>query len=277
MDIASLIPFFPVPFCGGEAHCEMAQMAERTWKITKPHVVSALESNEDYSFVITGHSLGGGVASLVNILCHQRGRQEVLGRKTSCFLYGSPPVFSPLEIVNDAVSSTTCYINENDVVPFLSVSSVRRMVATLQTMSTSGPKNRRDVPRNENDDAPFPSVSSVKRMVATLQTTMSDASPKVRQFVPPMFRGPSKETIDTVLSSNTVVAKKGAPILNIPAANIVWMKETGHGTFDFKVCDTKKVGLMGIQISSGAIADHAMSSYEEALHFLEEVEERLER
>lgn len=212
-------------------------MAERTWSAARPYVMSALKEHEDYAFIITGHSLGAGVACLVNILCHQRSKEQFLGSKSvKCFAYGCPPVFSPLEFVPDAVEGTTAYIHGDDVVPFLSLGSVRRLVATLSWINSeqlSGPLN----------------FLARKRLAFGKE-------------------GPSKSMIKAALQGNRVVPKRGCPLLAVPAATVIWTKETQHGQFDAIVCDTRKVSTLGIQIAQGFLADHALRAYEEALHYL---------
>ena len=212
----------------------MAEMAERTWDAAGPYILSALEQHEDYSLVITGHSLGAGVACLLNMLCHQRGRERVLGRNVKCFAYGCPPVFSALELVPDAVASTTSYIHGSDGIPFLSLGHVRRLVSTLQWIDHESSK--------------------------PLEKTRLIYGKK----------GPNKKMISAALQGNTIVPKKGSPILTVPASSVIWTQEKKWGHFDFKVCDPKQVSMLGIQISANFLADHALASYEEALHYLED-------
>jgi hypothetical protein len=50
MDVAA----YSKEFCGGEAHSEMATMAERVWDVTGETVKNMLERNNDYELVITG-------------------------------------------------------------------------------------------------------------------------------------------------------------------------------------------------------------------------------
>ena len=226
--------FLSGPFCGGEAHNEMADMAEKIWDAAGSYILSALKEHEDYSLVVTGHSLGAGVACLLSILCHQRGRERVLGRNVKCFAYGCPPVFNAVELVPDAVATTTCYIHGNDGVPFLSLGHVRRLVSTLQWIDqeSSRPLQKTRLMYGKN--------------------------------------GPSKKMINAAMQGNTIVPKRGSPFLAVPASAVVWTKENQRGHFDFKVCDPRQVSLMGIQISASFISDHALAAYEEALHYLDE-------
>eukprot|EP00980_Cylindrotheca_fusiformis_P018720 scaffold6238_cov106-Cylindrotheca_fusiformis.AAC.6 len=56
------------PFCGGEAHCEMASMSERVWDKAGPTVQKLLDEHPTYEFIVTGHSLGAGTACLLTIM-----------------------------------------------------------------------------------------------------------------------------------------------------------------------------------------------------------------
>ncbi|KAI2495573.1 hypothetical protein MHU86_18932 [Fragilaria crotonensis] len=159
--------------------------------------------------------------------------QRILGRKVKCFAYGCPPVFNAVELVPDAVASTTCYIHGNDGVPFLSLGHVRRLVSTLQWIDQESSKP----------------LQKAKLLIGK--------------------KGRDKRMINAALQGSTIVPKKGSPILVVPASAVVWTRENEMGRFDFKVCDPRQVALLGIQISAGFMGDHALASYEEALHYLE--------
>lgn len=163
----------------------MAEMAERTWEAAGPLVVAALKEHDDYSLVITGHSLGAGVACLVNILCNQRFREKILGRNVKCFAYACPPIFNAIELVPDAVAGTTCYIHGNDGIPFLSLGNVRRMVSTLQWIDSQSLN-------------PFQKSSFLDGMKA-----------------------PNKDMINAALLGSPIRPKKGAPSLVIPASAVL--------------------------------------------------------
>lgn len=90
----------------------MANQAERVWSVAGGTVKDALDRHNNYEFVITGHSLGAGTACLVHILCHSK---RLVGRKMRCFAFASPPVFTPLQLIPNAVRGTTNYIHEKDV------------------------------------------------------------------------------------------------------------------------------------------------------------------
>ena len=220
------------PFAGGEGHHKMVEMAERTWEVAGPYVVNALQQNNDYSLILTGHSLGAGVACLVSILCHQRGRKRVLGRNIQCFAYGCPPVFTSPDLVPEAVKHTTAYIHGNDGIPFLSLRQVRSMVSKLQWMVEE---------------------SSLPTKI-TLQSTFK-ALRRIRIFHPNM---------------NTVIPIPGSPILFVPACAIVWTKKVDDGIFDAKLCDPRKVAGLEIPLSATYLNDHALASYEGALQYLDE-------
>ncbi|GAX23143.1 hypothetical protein FisN_33Lh035 [Fistulifera solaris] len=232
------------PFCGGEAHAEMANMAERVWEAARETVMKVLRSNENYELVLTGHSLGAGTACLLHILCHQEERKLVEGRNVRCFAYATPPVFSPLEFVpKSALNSCTGYIYDRDVVPFLSVDSVRHLLASLSAVGNQRPKlwqKFRVLARQSDPD---------EKLVKLVQEA------KTKRLPP----------------------KAGAPVLEIPASNVLWIQRTDDSndfdddkiSYNAKVCDPRKLSKMGIFIDGNMLQDHTPSRYEHALHFLE--------
>jgi hypothetical protein len=229
------------PFCGGEAHSEMVNMAERVWEAAGLTVLKMLRQHKTYGFVITGHSLGAGTASLLNILCHRKGGQLVDGRTTRCFAYAPPPVFTPLEFVPNAVRACTSYIHEADVVPFLSVNSVRHFFASIAVIEK---------------------YTERAKWLSQVQLSLGLAKP-------------DPALLDDVVTANTkrLMPKAGAPLLKIPSASVVWMREKGNsGKYDFKVCDPRRLAILDIFVDSKMVQDHSPPCYEHAFHNLVEEE-----
>jgi hypothetical protein len=232
VDIAS----FSRPFCGGEAHSEMASMAERVWKVTGDTVLDLLRANGGYELVLTGHSLGGGTACLLNILCHRQGGELVEGRSVRCFSYAAPPVFTPLEFAPKAVGACTNFILDKDAVPFLSIDSVRHLVASVRVL----------------ENKPMRLLERV-RIFAGYDMPESALCEDVKRA-----------------SQRRLVPKTGAPMLEIPAAANLWLrKKESSDCYDWKVCDSSKLANLGIQIDANMLQDHFPSRYEHALYYLE--------
>jgi hypothetical protein len=228
---------FSRPFCGGEAHSEMANMAERVWQVAGDTVLNLLGQHQDYELVLTGHSLGGGTACLLNILCHRNGRQLVKGHPVRCFSYAAPPVYTPLYFVPNAVRTCTNYIHECDFVPFLSVDSVRHL---------------------------FSSVRAIEDMRLKWGNRM-------KLFTG--YRAPDRDLCEVVdrASRTRLPPKKGAPVLEIPAAANLWLcrKDESSNHYDMKVCSSEKLAELGISIDVNMLQDHFPLRYEHALHNLE--------
>jgi hypothetical protein len=217
----------------------MANMAERVWEAAGLTVLKMLRQHKDYGFVITGHSLGAGTASLLNILCHRKGGELVDGRRTRCFAYAPPPVFTPLELVPKAVKSCTSYIHEEDAVPFLSIDSVRRCFASVGVVEKYTQK---------------------AKWLPRLKVSWGLATP-------------DQALLDDVAIGNTKrpAPKAGAPLLVIPCASVVWMREKGDsGKYDAKVCDPRRLATLGISVGPNMLLDHTPPRYEHAFHNLEE-------
>jgi hypothetical protein len=228
--------FFQAPFCNGEAHGEMKTMAERTWQVTGSKINEVLQANKDYELVLTGHSLGGACACLLNIMCHENGNKLVNGRKVRCFAYASPPVFYPLENAKEAVKDCISFINERDCVPFLSVDSVRHAFASLRAIQ------KHDL-----------------RLAQRLKIVSG-------------FSYPDDELVKSVeMATQTRLPPiKGAPLLCIPAEANIWLSLKPNGKYDYTVCDSEMLAKLGIQMHPDMARDHFAPCYEHALYNLED-------
>jgi hypothetical protein len=234
---------FTKEFCGGEAHSEMATMAERVWNVAGPTVCKALGDNKDYEFIITGHSLGAGAACLLTILLEAK---DLLPRKQKyrCFAYAPPPVYTPLEFIPKAVKATTSFVHENDAVPYLSVHTVRHLLSDLRAV----------------DDEAHNRMTSSERYKVVLG------------IVPP-----PKDLIAAVLESEgkSLPPKQGAPKLYIPAEKIVWLREDNeilHGVYRYDILSPKLMAKRGIRVNPDMLLDHFPPRYE---HALDHIEDRL--
>lgn len=80
--------------CGGVqhvAHQGMLEAARAVAETAKDTIASELMANPDFSLVVVGHSMGGGVAALLGVLW-----KEVFAGKVTVYVYGAPCV-SPLK------------------------------------------------------------------------------------------------------------------------------------------------------------------------------------
>jgi Lipase (class 3) len=120
----------------------MSEMANNIWARSGEKIKAMFDDEDemlhDYSLVIVGHSLGAGVACLLQIKCYQ---EVLLGpkRTVKCYGFAPPPTFcldesNIDESIQRAIDNTTCYIHENDCVPLLSVASIRRFSVLMDTV-----------------------------------------------------------------------------------------------------------------------------------------------
>jgi Lipase (class 3) len=232
---------FTKDFCGGEAHSEMATMAERVWNVAGPTVRQLLERNQDYEFIITGHSLGAGAACLLTILLEAK---DLLPRKQKCrcFAYAPPPVYTPLEFAPKAVRATTSFVHENDAVPSLSVHTVRRLLSDLRAV----------------DDEAHNHMTSTERYKVVLG----------------MVR-PPEHLVEAVLESKgkNLQPKQGAPSLCIPSEKTVWLKqdnEKDNGEYRYEIVTPTEWMRRGIRVNPDMLLDHFPPRYEHALDHIED-------
>mmetsp|Transcript_2113 Transcript_2113/g.6094 ORF Transcript_2113/g.6094 Transcript_2113/m.6094 type:complete len:526 (+) Transcript_2113:108-1685(+) len=229
---------FSRPFLRGEAHSEMALMAERVWDKAGDTVRELLkEGGNDYELILTGHSLGAGTSLLLNMLIHADRRRHVHGRKVRCFAFASPPVFAPLYAApHDAIKAATNYIHERDAVPFLSVDSIRHFFNCLGIIDN---KTRK--------------MGFLERQKMVIGFHRTDESLRADVLKASLRRLPSKP---------------GAPILAIPAASNIWIRERGFAgsdDYDARTCDSIRLSKRGILLDQNMLLHHFPTSYEHAL------------
>ncbi|KAI9591320.1 hypothetical protein BDF19DRAFT_389500 [Syncephalis fuscata] len=109
---------------------ESAQLLADPRSEVSRHVRMALEQEPNFGLVICGHSLGGGVAALLSLLCNQwpPTRRFVTatlsplpkGRSIRCFAYASPCV-ADTELRKFARGLVTTIVHGHDIVPTLSL------------------------------------------------------------------------------------------------------------------------------------------------------------
>ncbi|CAJ1965139.1 unnamed protein product [Cylindrotheca closterium] len=232
---------FTTDFCGGEAHSEMASMSERVWENAGPIIVKLLDEHPGYEFIVTGHSLGAGTACLLTVLVQSK---KLVSAPTRCFAYASPPVFRPIDAVPD-INSITNFVHNNDMVPFLSIFSVRNLLSQLRSIQSFA------------------------------YSTMSYQS-RFR-----MLMGWEKLTPAIMKHHNEwkpfEVALTGAPELQVPAARTIWLQEKREGFYDWE-CFTPEEMLQNysyVRVHPEMLTDHFAPSYEFAFEhlWLEDVED----
>jgi hypothetical protein len=251
---------FSRPFCGGEAHSQIAESAEKIWDSANQTILSLLRANNGFELIICGHSLGGGAANLLNVLLHENKGLRISGRSCRCFSFASPPVFCPLDAAKDAVKASTNYIHGNDCVPFLSIDSIRHIFAAINAIENC-------------------------RLSALTRSRILWGSPDVIDILT-LLR------VERALTE-ALPLRKGAPVLLIPAYVNVWMRELEQEEllitvekeldsdvleelvpvvkpFDCVYADSTKLAHLGIQLATCMLEDHFPNGYELALYNLQD-------
>jgi hypothetical protein len=236
MDVAA----YSREFCGGEAHSEMATMAEKVWDVAGTTVKTMLEKNDGYELIVTGHSLGAGAACLLTILVETK--KLLPTQKVRCFAYATPPVFTPLEFIPKVVQATTCFVHQNDAVPSLSLYSVRHLLRELSAVDNESRAN----------------MSRRGRIKVILG-----------------IDSPPKELIASVLEEDrkSIEPKAGAPALLIPAKQIVWLKQDRNGdndSYHSEILTPVDMMKRGIRVNPEMLTDHFPPRYEHAFDHLDD-------
>lgn len=207
---------------------------------TRNAIARALYANKGYQLVVTGQSLGAGVANLVHMKCHHPGENLFDGVKTVCFAFGGPPVFAYTPGANEtggiaeAFSCCYNYIHGKDMVAHASIDSVRRVISTLDA----------------------------------LDALTSVLSPVDRYLLARGVKSPSDAMVQVVRDgSKNLPPKPGADRLKLPGDFIVWFKEVSENplTYDTCYCDPNAVSDLCIYLDIRMCTDHLPVGYELAL------------
>ena len=154
-------------------------------------------------------------------------------------------MFTPLDLIPHVTPLITNFIHERDVVPFLSVYSVRHFLASLQA------------------------IQSVDLSLADQLAIIAGSQP------------PPPELLAAVRNVPSVVPIRGAPRLHVPAAKTVWLhnnppksqpgssadKTKKTSTTTYTVCETLP---FEIRVHPNMLVDHFPARYEYALEHLSE-------
>lgn len=213
-------------FCDGKAHKGMAEMADNVWSQSGDQITRLFEEVDEvknFSLTIVGHSLGAGVACLLQIKCY---KEKLLGdRLVKCYGFAPPPTFCSDALskgsedavsIQRAIDNTICYIHDHDCVPFLSVMAIRRLSILMDTVD-----NR------------------TEHMWAFRRFKIFWEWEKIPQ-----------EIVDDVKAAEAskalVECCDGASRLVIPAKMIVWMKKNFAGSYEGLGCTASAVADLNI-------------------------------
>jgi hypothetical protein len=224
-----------VDFLDGKAHEGIRNQANRIWEYVGSRVKAALLERPGYDFIITGHSLGAGVACLLAL----KVEHEKLVKPTTtvrCYSYASPAVFGPFDNApQKAVANTINYIHDDDMVSFLSGWNIRQLLGCMQAVGKTE------------------SWWSLNRLFLMIGLTE-----------------PSQELIDAVneAAAKTYPDKKNVPQLFIPCSEVVWMKGGGLKGSKYTVSAYDPESLPGIFLNPGMLFNHFPPYYEAAFQYL---------
>lgn len=229
-------------YCGcGKAHKGIAEMADNVWNESGSKILELFENNvglKDFTFVITGHSLGAGAACLLNLKCYT---EKLLGnRLVKCYGFAPPPTWCTNKdaktdpLIQRAIDNTLCYIHDNDCVPLLSVTCIRRLATLMDTVDNRTEHiwaYRRWKMFWEFEPIPQELVGDVKAVEACKEFTRTN----------------------------------GASRLVIPAKMVIWMKKNSVGSYEGYGCDPHSIADMNIFCCQDMVSDHLVEPYEDAL------------
>lgn len=209
-----------------------------------------LEENPGYRLIFTGHSLGAGIAALMNIRVYYT-NHPFAQKNLRCIGFACPPVYGPplssppampkamsFQRIKRAIGNTVCFINGEDIIPFMSVDAIRRLADTLNKVDT----------------------------------IIDNMNPIDRFLIARGLKGAPKELVSIVQDGSVMLESlPGAERLKIPAIVVMWMDDAttatkdndGTVTTDVIMCVPTKLSNLSMLLADNFILDHLPPRYEE--------------
>jgi hypothetical protein len=115
----------PPPLIRGRAHKGMVDAARRIAGLTGRIITDELALNPDYTLIIVGHSLGGGVAAIITAMWHRRFHNRI-----RAIAYASPCTF-PLNNTKVFDSTITSIVGSGDPFARFSLGHLADLTKTI--------------------------------------------------------------------------------------------------------------------------------------------------
>ena len=125
-----------VPFIEGRAHKGMAVGTDNILAKAADALAAARRDHPDYGVLVTGYSLGAGIAPLLTMKLLS-GYVDLAGEPPSirCISYGAPPVYEPANgAVTFAVPNIYNVVNDNDGLTSASLNTVTKFFEQIKAV-----------------------------------------------------------------------------------------------------------------------------------------------
>ena len=107
----------------------MVESATRIKRLIKDMLLAVLEEHSNYGLVVTGHSLGAGVAAILSLLLRNSGSSRLSNLR--CFAFSPPGGTLNKKAAIDSEAFCMSVVIGDDIVPRLSVYSVQLLIEQI--------------------------------------------------------------------------------------------------------------------------------------------------
>ncbi|KAJ8613406.1 hypothetical protein CTAYLR_002258, partial [Chrysophaeum taylorii] len=294
-DVATDVRAFPAPFppqrdfegngawtsvSGTFAFAGMARAAQWLYDETAPALLALAAGG--YDLVLTGHSLGAGVASLLSVMLRNGFDDRGLGHaRVRCFGFATPACVDRA-LADKTVGLITSVVLHDDVVPRLTARSLRALMAELL-------RQRETCMRRWRDDldavwgrlrhglwAPRWRDSLLRESAASSRIEASrddesrlfpDEAPQAAAppppYLPPRGRTASSDDDDARFFADDFDDVDKLPELFVPG-RVVHIY-SWRGTYEAAIVDRGCEALADIAVSANMISDHSIQSHFDAI------------
>lgn len=145
---------------------------------------SGLKHNPGYGVKTVGHSLGAGIAALVAILWNTKHPFGEDVGTVECFAFASPPILT-MSVKNRGEEFVHCLVNEDDIVPRLSVTCIDELMDRIQRIIEWNESIEEENKSTMNDwiNSIQGVMSTVKRGLDSVVTLADSTMSAVSSFV----------------------------------------------------------------------------------------------
>ncbi|TPX56879.1 hypothetical protein PhCBS80983_g04230 [Powellomyces hirtus] len=211
------------PFLGGYAHQGMAHLSHKLLERILPNLTALQRIHPNFDLIITGHSLGAGIASLLTLMLASEPHKNTFPRvRGVCF---ATPACCTEDLMELAEKYVDSLVLGYDVVPALSEKSLIWLLRELQKFSKTN-KHRKLLSEawNQQLQSVHDALEANPRTKFVVDAWESNVAVNVRNSVGTV----ATVAVDTIATVSTTAQETAIQVVEAAGDAVVSLHESGY-------------------------------------------------